>query len=127
MRHRSLRNNATLSLADQDTSVTGHTPNFDQIVNRCDSEVIIIDTGISKAYGGVLSALEITYDLYEFFPKMADVEQDGQNVFTQVKAKRKTSFVEVEVVSALYPRGKVQLDRRENVVEFDTTRPSVMP
>lgn len=94
-------------------------------MNRCDSEVIIIDTGISKAYGGVLSALEITYDLYET-PQTSFGGQDAQDVLVEVKAKRKTEFVEVEVVSALYPRGKVQLDRRENIVAFDTSRPAII-
>lgn len=44
-------------------TIQGHTPNFEHIVSRCDGQVIIIDTGISSAYGGVLSALEIIYTL----------------------------------------------------------------
>jgi hypothetical protein len=103
----------------------GHTPNFNQIVSRCNSEVIIIDTGISKAYGGVLSALEIIYDLYET-SEVSYRKQDRQDVFAEINAKRKTEFVEVEVVNALYTRGKVQLDRREGVVAFDTSRPTIM-
>ncbi|WVQ94322.1 hypothetical protein IAU59_001401 [Kwoniella sp. CBS 9459] len=43
--------------------IGGHTPNFEHIVSRCNASVIIIDTGISSAYGGVLSALEIVYTL----------------------------------------------------------------
>ncbi|KAL7419822.1 hypothetical protein Q5752_005738 [Cryptotrichosporon argae] len=43
--------------------VGGHTPDFEKIVSRCNGSVIIIDTGISSAYGGVLSALEIVYTL----------------------------------------------------------------
>ncbi|OCF30825.1 serine-threonine protein phosphatase [Kwoniella heveanensis BCC8398] len=43
--------------------IGGHTPNFEHIVSRCNGSVIIIDTGISSAYGGVLSALEIVYTL----------------------------------------------------------------
>ncbi|KAL1410176.1 hypothetical protein Q8F55_004181 [Vanrija albida] len=43
--------------------IGGHTPDFDKIVHRCNASVIIIDTGISYAYGGVLSALEIIYSL----------------------------------------------------------------
>ncbi|KAH7097331.1 Metallo-dependent phosphatase [Auriculariales sp. MPI-PUGE-AT-0066] len=43
--------------------IMGHTPDFHKIVSRCDGKIIIIDTGISHAYGGVLSALEIVYSL----------------------------------------------------------------
>ncbi|KAH7913548.1 Metallo-dependent phosphatase-like protein [Hygrophoropsis aurantiaca] len=43
--------------------VMGHTPDFDKIVSRCGGRVIIIDTGISHAYGGKLSALSIEYTL----------------------------------------------------------------
>ncbi|KIJ66966.1 hypothetical protein HYDPIDRAFT_26381 [Hydnomerulius pinastri MD-312] len=43
--------------------VMGHTPNFQSIVARCGGKVLIIDTGISHAYGGVLSALSIEYTL----------------------------------------------------------------
>ncbi|EGN91917.1 hypothetical protein SERLA73DRAFT_191838 [Serpula lacrymans var. lacrymans S7.3] len=43
--------------------IMGHTPNFEHVVSRCEGKAIIIDTGISHAYGGVLSALSITYNL----------------------------------------------------------------
>ncbi|KAL4064393.1 Metallo-dependent phosphatase-like protein [Scleroderma yunnanense] len=43
--------------------VMGHTPNMRNIVARCGGKVLIIDTGISRAYGGVLSALSIDYSL----------------------------------------------------------------
>jgi len=43
--------------------VMGHTPDFERIVSRCGGKIIIIDTGISHAYGGALSALSITYTL----------------------------------------------------------------
>jgi len=43
--------------------IMGHTPDFERIVSRCDGKIIIIDTGITHAYGGVLSALSITYSL----------------------------------------------------------------
>lgn len=32
-------------------------------MDRCNASIIIIDTGISSAYGGVLSALEVIYTL----------------------------------------------------------------
>ncbi|KIJ13436.1 hypothetical protein PAXINDRAFT_170501 [Paxillus involutus ATCC 200175] len=43
--------------------VMGHTPNLQNIVARCGGKVLIIDTGISHAYGGALSALSIEYTL----------------------------------------------------------------
>ncbi|KAG0702508.1 Metallo-dependent phosphatase-like protein [Suillus ampliporus] len=43
--------------------VMGHTPQFDGILAKCDGKVIIIDTGISHAYNGALSALSIEYTL----------------------------------------------------------------
>ncbi|KAG1872297.1 Metallo-dependent phosphatase-like protein [Suillus subluteus] len=43
--------------------VMGHTPQFDGIAARCNGKVLIIDTGISHAYGGPLSALSIEYTL----------------------------------------------------------------
>ncbi|TIA72364.1 hypothetical protein E3P91_02008 [Wallemia ichthyophaga] len=39
--------------------VQGHTPNYDGIVSRCNGGILLIDTGMSRAYGGVASALEI--------------------------------------------------------------------
>ena len=105
----------------------GHTPNFNQIVHRCDGDVIIIDTGISKAYGGVLSALEITYDLYEQAAEVGELDYDQKALNAQDALRSKTKFIEVEVVHALYARGKVQLDRREHVVEFVTSKLAVQP
>ncbi|KAF9036262.1 Metallo-dependent phosphatase-like protein [Panaeolus papilionaceus] len=72
--------------------IMGHTPDFTNIVSRCNGKIIIIDTGISHAYGGVLSALSIHYKL----EPIGD-EQVGEN----------QRWIETEVVSALYP------DRRE--------------
>lgn len=37
--------------------VMGHTPHLDGFVVRCDSGILLIDTGISRAYGGEQSAL----------------------------------------------------------------------
>ncbi|WRT65428.1 uncharacterized protein IL334_002371 [Kwoniella shivajii] len=52
--------------------IGGHTPNFEHIVSRCNASIIIIDTGISSAYGGVLSALEIIYTLTPINEKAND-------------------------------------------------------
>ncbi|KAI0300881.1 Metallo-dependent phosphatase-like protein [Russula brevipes] len=43
--------------------IMGHTPDFEKIVSRCNGKIIIIDTGISHAYGGALSALSVEYAL----------------------------------------------------------------
>ena len=54
------------------------------MVSRCDNTIIIIDTGISSAYGGVLSALEITYTI------------------TQAQGAKEGEWVEHELIKALY-------------------------
>ncbi|OAV93695.1 hypothetical protein PTTG_06591 [Puccinia triticina 1-1 BBBD Race 1] len=43
--------------------VMGHTPQFKGITSRCGGKILLIDTGISSAYGGPLTALEINYAL----------------------------------------------------------------
>jgi hypothetical protein len=101
--------------------IMGHTPDFhvsifpydeirpwlktiirQNIVARCDGKIIIIDTGISHAYGGVLSALSIHYEL---FP----VGKDGED-----------RWVERETVNALYEHHSevVAEDEREIVGDF---------
>ncbi|KAG9121395.1 hypothetical protein FRC07_002670 [Ceratobasidium sp. 392] len=71
--------------------VMGHTPNFENMVSRCDGKILLIDTGISKAYGGVLSALSITYTLT---PAPA-------SRFMSVASAR--AWTEHEVIKAVYP------------------------
>ncbi|KAJ7067071.1 Metallo-dependent phosphatase-like protein [Mycena amicta] len=75
--------------------IMGHTPDFTGIVSRCNGKIIIIDTGISHAYGGVLSALSIHY------------------TFTPVEGSEDTEprWIEREVVSTLYA------DRQEIIVD----------
>ncbi|KAG5637549.1 hypothetical protein H0H81_004180 [Sphagnurus paluster] len=82
--------------------IMGHTPDFTGIVARCKGKIIIIDTGISHAYGGVLSALSIHYTLT---PVGNDADQ---------------RWVEKEVVSAIYPNKQevIVTDEREVVGEF---------
>lgn len=69
----------------------GHTPHFESIVSRCGGSVLLIDTGISRAYGGVLSALEILVDL--------EGRGDG--------------WIEKETVTALYEHKSVILATTE--------------
>lgn len=101
--------------------IGGHTPNFEEIVSRCNGEVIIIDTGISKAYGGVLSALEIVYSLYEIEGNLVETVAEGgvQEVMSFTEAQPRLQFKEVEEVTALYRSDKrVLLDRRSGIVTF---------
>ncbi|KAF9446825.1 Metallo-dependent phosphatase [Macrolepiota fuliginosa MF-IS2] len=83
--------------------IMGHTPDFDNIISRCNGKIIIIDTGISHAYGGVLSALSVHYTL----------EPVGNPI-----EKR---WLETEVVSALYPdrRQVLVTDEREVIGDLD--------
>ncbi|KAG6862541.1 hypothetical protein C0995_000089 [Termitomyces sp. Mi166 len=82
--------------------IMGHTPDFENIQSRCNGKVIIIDTGISHAYGGVLSAVSIHYTL------------------TPIGADEEKRWIEKEVVSALYPDKQeiLVVDEREVVGDF---------
>ncbi|EGG06288.1 uncharacterized protein MELLADRAFT_74879 [Melampsora larici-populina 98AG31] len=53
----------TINLLNVRRLVMGHTPQFKGILGRCQGKILLIDTGISSAYGGALSALEIQYTL----------------------------------------------------------------
>lgn len=108
--------------------IGGHTPDFEKIVSRCDGGAIIIDTGISKAYGGVLSALEIEYTLHELLGDDEkhgagelsvdpDEEQQRQHRF-EAKKQRSRRVREREIVTAVYPHGRVRLAKQEGVVEL---------
>ncbi|TXT11029.1 hypothetical protein VHUM_01780 [Vanrija humicola] len=83
--------------------IGGHTPDFDKIVHRCNASVIIIDTGISYAYGGVLSALEIIYTLTPPFAPPAN----GTDEPHVLRAGEK--YIEREEVNAIYPTGKKRI------------------
>lgn len=80
--------------------IMGHTPNFEKIVSRCGGKIVIIDTGISRAYGGALSALEIAYSL----------DSIGDS---------KDEWMEREVLSALYESGPVLLADDIRVIKGD--------
>ncbi|KAI0690144.1 Metallo-dependent phosphatase-like protein [Cytidiella melzeri] len=83
--------------------IMGHTPDFKKIVSRCAGKIIIIDTGISHAYGGVLSALSIEYTL------------------TPVSGKGdQRRWKEREVVSAVYSnhRDVLATSEREVIGDF---------
>lgn len=69
--------------------VMGHTPHFDGFVVRCaqeQSSILLIDTGISRAYGGEQSALIIDMQLTP-----VDRQRDGKKL-----------WIETETLTALY-------------------------
>ncbi|EIN04810.1 Metallo-dependent phosphatase [Punctularia strigosozonata HHB-11173 SS5] len=101
----------------------GHTPNFEKIVSRCNGKIIIIDTGISHAYGGALSALSITYTLTPIPDSGGEGDtRDGlgsQSVLeirttAQAKVKR---WKEREIVVALYADRQEVLAVDERMVD----------
>ncbi|WVQ73890.1 hypothetical protein IAR50_003471 [Cryptococcus sp. DSM 104548] len=96
--------------------IGGHTPNFEKIVARCNAEVIIIDTGISSAYGGVLSALEVVYTLTPIDEEGRDHSQDPLLLSAD---KLKGRFLEREEVYAIYKHGKKQLAIEERKVTLE--------
>ncbi|KAH8100831.1 hypothetical protein BXZ70DRAFT_1077448 [Cristinia sonorae] len=93
--------------------IMGHTPDFQKIVSRCGGKIIIIDTGISHAYGGALSALSIEYSL-SAAPELA---VDG----------RQKVWVEREVVKALYVDGEVVLADDSRTVEAEVDYDIIWP
>ncbi len=91
-----------------------------------------LSIGISKAYSGVLSSLEITYSLYNLTsahhgalfvsePLEHSAAQQQQEAFDfnrAIEEREKLTFKEVEIVKAVYQDRKVVLSRREGVVVF---------
>ncbi|KAF8514535.1 Metallo-dependent phosphatase-like protein [Hysterangium stoloniferum] len=115
--------------------IMGHTPDFDKIVSRCGGKIIIIDTGISKAYGGVLSALSINYTLTPESRSTATVAVDNtanatvSNIVTMDSNSTSTqqsigkgvgTWKEREHIIAIYPnrREELVLEEREIVGDF---------
>ncbi|KDN38423.1 hypothetical protein RSAG8_09517, partial [Rhizoctonia solani AG-8 WAC10335] len=84
--------------------IMGHTPDFERQVSRCDGKIIIIDTGISKAYGGVHSALSITYTLTPHIPSRF------------LAASNERAWTEHEVIKAIYPdKTEVFVDSKREI------------
>ncbi|KAF7966135.1 hypothetical protein HWV62_39954 [Athelia sp. TMB] len=78
--------------------VMGHTPDFEKIVTRCNGKIIIIDTGITHVYGGVLSALSIKYEMTPIKSTANDAKQSWKETETihAIYADRKELLVEEE-------------------------------
>ncbi|EPQ26934.1 uncharacterized protein PFL1_05568 [Pseudozyma flocculosa PF-1] len=84
--------------------VMGHTPHFDGFVMRCPSaEILLIDTGISRAYGGEQSALVIDFELVP----LPSSKQDGDRGHGKQELWRET-----ETLSALYRGRKPKVLKR---------------
>lgn len=101
--------------------IIGHTPHFEGITSRCEGKILIIDTGISSAYGGALSALDITYTLTPVIPTVPLPADDPTAVPVPVKVTPgdKIKWVERELVSALQEgKPKKTLARRERTLEI---------
>ncbi|KNZ62137.1 uncharacterized protein VP01_130g15 [Puccinia sorghi] len=78
--------------------VMGHTPQFNGITSRCDGMILLIDTGISSAYGGPLTALEINYSLEPQTPQVSEsstsnpfswIERESVFALQELKPKKK--------------------------------------
>ncbi|GAA5850062.1 hypothetical protein JCM9279_004898 [Rhodotorula babjevae] len=106
--------------------VMGHTPQFDGILSRCDGKVLLIDTGISRAYGGAHSSLSLTYTLTPASSlPVADALSfslvtldDPRPEETLAGPELARTWVETELVEALYTKGRDSetLVRSERVV-----------
>jgi len=92
--------------------IMGHTPDFQKIVSRCDGKIIIIDTGISHAYGGALSALSIHFTLTPIRSTPNDIPVGGNH-------RRQQVWTETEVVTAIYEGREELLVRNERQVKGD--------
>jgi len=96
--------------------IMGHTPNFQRIVSRCNGKVVIIDTGITPAYGGVLSALRVEYSLYPVKP-LAPLTVDQLHLSSDKNPRRQ--WKEVEVLTAIYHDRHEFLTKAERVINLD--------
>lgn len=87
---------------------------------RCNASVIIIDTGISSAYGGVLSALEIIYTLTPVDRRGRDHSQDPFLLSIGSESiGLKGRFIEREEVHAIYEKSRKWLALEEREVVLD--------
>jgi len=100
----------------------GHTLDLKRIVSRCDGKVIIIDTGITPAYGGILSALRIDYSLIPIKPDHnveLIVNATDSSQATLDMGTKPSKWRELEVVTAIYEDHKQRLATSEREIEGD--------
>ncbi|GAA96753.1 uncharacterized protein L969DRAFT_97102 [Mixia osmundae IAM 14324] len=94
--------------------IMGHTPQFEGIKSRCAGQVILIDTGISSAYGGALAALEIMYTLTPARDAPRPLGPDGQETPPPVpKPGEKRKWAERELVSVWTVGKRTQIIARK--------------
>jgi len=93
--------------------IMGHTPTLEHMVSRCDGSIIIIDTGITPAYGGVLSALKIEYGLFPAQHTPLAARSSNSSTSSILRWR------ELEVVRALYENSSDELARIDRIIEGD--------
>ncbi|KAK4704052.1 hypothetical protein P7C70_g2160, partial [Phenoliferia sp. Uapishka_3] len=108
--------------------VMGHTPHFEGPVERCGGKVLLIDTGISRAYGGAISATEFLYTLTPApldpsspsSPEEEDVLDRGLRLRRRSKSPTTSRWLEEEVVTAWFvgDRNNEELARSERFVDL---------
>ncbi|GAA5896092.1 uncharacterized protein JCM6883_001709 [Sporobolomyces salmoneus] len=109
--------------------VMGHTPNFEGMLKRCGGKVLLIDTGISRAYGGAHSFLDISHTLTPYSKASEDdlsAIEEGEHSYNEVlgvdeeeESEGKGSrWVEREVVRAVYEYRENGLPGEETLVDF---------
>ncbi|GAA5969317.1 hypothetical protein JCM3765_001882 [Sporobolomyces pararoseus] len=96
--------------------VVGHTPNFEGIVSRCRGKVLLIDTGISRAYGGSHSFLEI---LHTLTPSEEEKEHSYNEVLgVEEDQEGSRKWIEHELVKAVYEERENSGLPKEEILEF---------
>ncbi|KAM0750927.1 Metallo-dependent phosphatase [Meredithblackwellia eburnea MCA 4105] len=100
--------------------VMGHTPHFEGPVMRCNGKVLLIDTGISRAYGGAISAVEFLYTLSPIAQEEDDVDNFGDEARRRRSPPMSTRWREKETVTAWFvgDRPNEVLVRDERVLEL---------
>ncbi|GAA5983881.1 hypothetical protein JCM11641_006407 [Rhodosporidiobolus odoratus] len=117
--------------------IQGHTPQFEGIQSRCGGKVLLIDTGISRAYGGPLSSLEIVHTLtppsqltlseaLEFgIVDLADPTPE-ETLRVQKESGEPVKWIEREIIKALYTEGTPEVEL--NTISLShLTRPPLAP
>ncbi|CED82228.1 Serine/threonine specific protein phosphatase PP1, catalytic subunit [Phaffia rhodozyma] len=107
--------------------VMGHTPNFEGMVSRCDGAILLIDTGISPAYSGTLSALSIKTTLRSLTSR--DQPKEGlkrrypprisldHSLETEIDVERtqQDKWIETELVEAIELPDRTSAEGNERV------------
>ncbi|GAA5981379.1 hypothetical protein JCM5350_004386 [Sporobolomyces pararoseus] len=106
--------------------VMGHTPNFEGMVSRCRGKILLIDTGISRAYGGSHSFLEISHTLRPHSSDDYDDDDEEEHSYNEVlgveeekeEEKKGRKWIEHELVKAVYEERESGLPKEEVLVDY---------